>query len=481
MNVRSTYAFFLGCLLLCTVPASAWAQTRVVVEDFKGTKANARAVRGAVVEVLEKHDVELVAPSRAKKVASSSGAELDTESGRVRVAKRLQLQALIEGSVRAVNKKMQVDVVAYSGRDGSRAAEYRAVVPKTQLLKTLRAKLWPALKPALVPNVTASKPAPAPVAAAPVVEAPLQPQAQVPVATPRVDRGLTGEPSSVPGPQDADEEEDEREDASVSNLAPPEPTPRAPKTEVAAPTRPSSASSFDLAVGLNGMIRSFGYNDSLPGLRPYTLSFSPAFSFRAHWYPGSYFTDTWLSNLGLDLRADVLLGVRSENQTTGDVFDTSGNGWGVGVRQRFLFDPLELGVVLGFGQRSFSLKSTADVDPEVPDVTYSFLRLAGEARYQILEWLAAQVKLGFLYGLSLGDLSSDAWFPHASGHGVEFEIGGEVKLNPVFSVEAAFAFQRFFMSLNPEPGDEGVVGPGRVAGGATDRYYFLRLGGILRL
>src|SRR5688572_18094520 len=98
-------------------PGFAFAEPRVVVSDFKGSSG--RSVRAAVVDVLEDQGVELVPPKKAAATAKASGAALDTESGRVRVAKKLRLQAFIQGKA-APNKqkKVQISITVFGGEDG---------------------------------------------------------------------------------------------------------------------------------------------------------------------------------------------------------------------------------------------------------------------------------------------------------------------------------------------------------------------------
>jgi hypothetical protein len=239
-------------------------------------------------------------------------------------------------------------------------------------------------------------------------------------------------------------------------------------------------SAFDLSVGARVGTRSFGYNDSLPGLRGYSLGPSPSVALHGHWYPAAHFTGGVAAHIGLDLRADMLVGVSSENKQ-GQKFSTSSHAFGVGLRGRIpVDDRLEFGAVAGFGQHSFGLADANGVDPEVPDVVHNFLRLGLEGRYQLIPQLGVQLRAGFLKGLSLGELSDKAWFPHATGNGIEAEIGFQLAVTRMLAVELAAGMQRYFMSLNPQEDDPGVRGTARVAGGALDKYYSSRLGVIIR-
>lgn len=477
-----TRMHFWGLLALLAWPSLVFAEPRVVVSDFKGPSA--KFVRSAVVDVLEEHSVELVPPKKAAAVARSSGAELDTESGRVRVAKKLRLQAFIEGRTHVVKRKTQITIHVYNGSDGGLAAEFQTTgAGKAGIERELK-KMWNAISGALGEGGSA------PVAEEPVRAAP-EPVAAAPKSPPWK-AAPEPEPERAPPPRrpeprnapvaERDEElppgiarhgEDNQQANDDEALA----LEQHADQEEPQTNRPSA---FDLAVGARVGTRNFGYNDSLPGLRGYSLGPSPSVALHGHWYPAAHFSSGALAHLGLDLRADMLLGVSSENKQ-GQKFSTSSHEFGVGLRARIpMSDRLELGAVAGFGQHSFGLSDANGVDPEVPDVVHNFLRFGLEGRYQLIPQLGVQLRAGFLKGLSLGELGDKAWFPHATGNGVEAELSFQLGVTRMLSVELAAGMQRYFMSLNPEQDDPGVRGTARVAGGALDKYYSSRLGVIIR-
>ena len=469
-------------------PGLAFAEPRVVVSDFKGPSS--KFVRGAVVDVLEEHSVELVPPKKAAAVARSSGAELDTESGRVRVAKKLRLQAFLEGRTHVVKRKTQITIRVYNGSDGGLAAEFQTIgAGKAGIERELKKKMWAAIGSALVeggsspaveetpapaPEPVAAAPKAAPWKAAPAPEPEPEPE-PAPRARPeprqsaRVERERDDElPPGIARRGEEKERDSDDEALALEQHADQE----EPETK-----RPSA---FDLAVGARVGTRNFGYNDSLPGLRGYSLGPSPSVALHGHWYPAAHFSSGALAHLGLDLRADMLLGVSSENKQ-GQKFSTNSHAFGAGLRARFpLSDRLEMGAVAGFGQHAFGLSDANGVDPEVPDIVHNFLRFGLDGRYQLIPQLGVQLRAGFLKGLSLGELADKAWFPHATGNGIEAELGFQLAVTRMLSVELAAGMQRYFMSLNPEASDPGVRGTARVAGGALDKYYSSRLGVIIR-
>jgi hypothetical protein len=460
-------------LVLLATPAWAFAEPRVVVSDFKG--ANGKWVRKAIVDVLEDHSVELIPPKKASATAKSSGAELDTESGRVRVAKRLDLEAFVDGTtITGLKKKIIITIKVYSGHDGMQAAEFKSAQVKATTLKEIKAKFWNVIAPVLkdhgggetaagleevaTPSAVPVKPLP-PVAAAPQRRfAPPPPRA---APQPEQDRELP--PGIV-----AQEHDTENEEALALE--------EHPDQEEPSTNRPQA---LDLSIGARIGSRNFGYKDSLPGLRSYSLGPSPNLAFEGRWYPGAYFSEGALANIGLDLRAELMVGVSSEN-SSGQKFDTSSHAFGLGVRGRLPLGALELGALVGFGQHQFGLSDAGTVQPGVPDIAHNFIRAGLEGRYRVIAPLTVQLRAAYLFGLGLGELTDKSWFPHASGDGVEAELAFRFSLTRAFGVELAVGVQRYFMSLNPEPTDSSVKDLLRVAGGALDSYYSSRFGVIIQ-
>jgi len=453
------------CWLTLACPALVSAQSRVVVSDFKGP--NAKPLRSAVVSVLEEHDMELVPPTKAAATARTVGAELDTESGRVRVAKKLHLRAFVQGGARVVKRRIQVTITVFGGSDGMQASQFTTTVPKAAVVKDVRKRLWSAIGSALVgdsgpPDTSDVQEPEAPARPAPVTKK-TQPPRPAPVRVP-----APTDEETPPGiaPLRSDESMDQ------SALAE-----RADQEE-ASSQRPSA---FDVSLGGRLSRRSFGYNEALPGLRGYTLHLGPSAVLRGHWYPGAHVTDGVLAHIGLDLRGEFLIGVSSKNKD-GQKFSNNSHTFGIGVRARVPLGKLELGAVAGFGQHTFGFaEASGKIDPDVPDVTYNFVRLGLDARWPLFGPLSLQLATAYLVGLSQGEIAERAWFPHTTGNGFEAEIGAAYAMSRMIGLELSLAVQRYFMSLNPEPKDPGVLGSThRVAGGALDQYLSLQFGVVIR-
>ena len=458
-------ARFLCWSLIALCPGVAFADARAVVRDFKGPSA--KQVRSAVVDVLEDNGVELVPPRKASKVARSSGADLDTESGRVRVARKLRVQAFIEGRTRAHKRRIQVKITVYGGSDGMQASDFTATASKAAVVRDVKAKLWSAISSALNASEPVEEVASAPEPAKPSRSAPA-PSRPAPVA--RADHADLEDIDEETPPGIAGKHRDDAE--RESSLA--EQADQGESDE----QRPSA---LDFSIGARFGTRSFGYNESLPGLRGYSLGFSPSAALRAHWYPAAHFGDGVLAHLGLDVRADFLIGVSSKN-SEGETFSNSSHAFGVGLRARVPLGKVELGAVGGFGQHTFGFASeSGKVDPDIPDVSYNFVRLGLDGKWQFAGPLTLQLGAAYLLGLSQGEIADRAWFPHTKGNGVEAELGLAIPTSRLLAFELMFGMQRYFLSLNPDPKDPGVVGTKRVAGGALDQYWSTRLGIVFRL
>jgi hypothetical protein len=452
-----TRALIGSLVLWCAFAGAARAQTRVVVFDFEGPR-EASKLRSSIVDILEDNAVEVVATKVAIAQARRSGAELDTESGRVRVGKKLRLTAYVEGRLeRGKRGAMKVNVTVYTARDGLNAGQMSLSAPKKQLTNEVRATFWSQLGPAIRGETApVNEPEPEPIAEAPRAQQqpqrPVRQQAQQPVARAEVAEEEPGEGEEEPV---VPEEQDESQPKSALNA-------------------------LDINLGARFGTRDFVYNDPLPGLRKYGMSVSPNLRLALRWYPVAHFDDGALSNIGLDLRGEMLVGVTSKNRA-GQKFDTSAHTLGVGLRGRIPFRTFEVGAVLGYGVQAFSLASTSKASPDVPNATYGFLRAGLDARWQFYDPLYFSVQAAYLFGLSHGQIEDKSWFPHTSGDGVEFEFAVGGAISRLLALEAGFGIQRYFMSFDPLPNDPSVRDEGRVAGGAVDQYLSGRVAMVIRL
>lgn len=429
--------------------STAAADGKVVVGDFDGPSSS--QVRKEVLELLDDNSVDVVPSKKAAATARRTGAELDTESGRVRVARKLRLTAFIEGRVERERRTLKLHVTVYSGRDGMPAGELNLSAPRGVAMRELRATFWDQLGPAITGKVKSDEPE------FEIVEPPAEePQALPPMAVSQQQASDSEQPeASAIAEEDSEQFEDSESESHAAGPA------------------------LALNVGARFGTRAFQYSDPMPGLRDYNLKVSPNLSLRVQWFPVAHFAGGVWSNFGLDLRGEMLVGVTSVNRT-GQKFSTSAAAFGLGLRARLPLEPVELGAIVGYGRHSFGLEETSLSDPDVPDVGYGFVRAGLDFRWQIDPvWLQAQA--AFLVGVSHGEISDAPWFPHTSGDGMELELGVGYSLSSILGLELTFAMQRYFMSFDPELDDPGVRGPRRVAGGAVDQYLSSRVGMVLRL
>ncbi|HKP64498.1 MAG TPA: hypothetical protein VJV78_47500 [Polyangiales bacterium] len=464
-NGPRVWATALGALALCLASSAVHAQTRVVVNEFAGSGGS--QVRDIVVDLLESHAVEVVSPKVANAQAKKSGAELDTESGRVRVGKKLRLTAFLDGRVEKGKKgAVRVRMTVYGARDGLVVGEMNLSAPKKQVNSELQATFWDQLGPALQGKVSAapaSEPEPQALLDEPVQPPPQQKKKPAKVAAAAAVSGEVEQPAPV-----ADVEADEV-------------PPGEQVEEVTEPSKASALAALDIKVGARFGTRNFEYNDPMPGLRKYGMRVSPNLSLRLRWYPVAHFEDGGvLPNIGLDLRGELLVGVTSTNRA-GQKFSTNSHTLGVGLRGRLPISTVELGAIAGYGVHSFSLEGTSKAEPDVPSTGYGFLRFGADMRWKFYDPVYMGLEAAYLVTVTHGEISDSEWFPHVSGDGVEAELQFGWTVSRAFGFEASFGIQRYFMSFDPQPRDEGVRDEGRVAGGAIDQYLSGRLSAVIQL
>lgn len=231
---------------------------------------------------------------------------------------------------------------------------------------------------------------------------------------------------------------------------------------------------LDVAAGVRLSHRALRWNDDLFGeQRPYTLPLAPWLTVNAQWFPGAHFTNGWLANLGLYASLGVAVGVTSED-SMGRAYDTSAFDVRAGVRGRLPVGRHALYAGLGYELRSFSLAPPGDPnDPGVPGVSYGSATVDLDARvglataFTLLAGATGALPLGF------GDLG-ERLFPAVSGGAVELRAGVAWAFLSSYEVRAVASYRRYFLAMNPSPGDRWV------AGGLVDEFVSLSLSVALR-
>src|SRR5262249_55543961 len=106
--------------------------------------------------------------------------------------------------------------------------------------------------------------------------------------------------------------------------------------------------------------------------------------------------------------------------------------------------------------------------------------MGADSRIELAQAFALKLGAAYLLPTSYGELADKAWFPHTGGGGLEAAIGLGYEISSVVELDLGLAYDRYFLSLKPEPGDTGVAVQRRIAGGLTDQFFTGQLGVTLR-
>lgn len=442
-------ALALACVFAASsaVASGVHAQQRVVVREFTGP--GGKALRQSVVKAIARGGkAQLVADEEVTAKAASLGVDLSTDVGRGIAADEMQLSTFVDGEVEKKGARSTLTVHVYDGASGGLAGESTFAGRMPALARRVSADFWNELGDA--------------------IEGTSAPERQA--APPE-------EPAAAPVPV-ASEEEQPEEDAKDDE------DDDEPKDD-AGEEHPKF---LGLRVAFGGTTRDFSYKDALPGLRGYCLGpqcdafgLGPVLVLDGQWYPGAHFTDGFASNLGLDLRGLMMFGISSKQRSGGQEFTTNHHALGVGVRLRIPLGDHEIHLVVGYGNLAYGLDAAGGASPDVPDVSYGFLRLGAGGRLVVADPLSLSLAFAYLLPLAYGEIAEAQWFPHAGGGGLEGELLIGIALTDWLDVNAGGSFTRFFLSHDPDPTDASVTALGRVAGGAVDQYVGARVGLALRL
>ncbi|MCA9597597.1 MAG: hypothetical protein KC776_29990 [Myxococcales bacterium] len=376
----------------------------VVVLEFSGPQG--KAIRGYVVSALK----------RDKKVDLTDAEGVDSESG-PDALKAVGAKAFVAGTVTS-KKANEVKIAVKNGADGETLSEFTLKAGSKGALRRVIAR---DLRKKVAASLSRAK-------------APEPPAETIPGEEGASDTAADEEEKP------ADEEEEDEEPAAAGG-------------------RPSP---LEIGAGMRAFSRNFRYTDDLfDSLRSYKLSAAPAAFVWLRWYPAAHFTDSFAANIGLAGGFEQGFALKSK-VSGGKDLTSSMRSWYGGLRVRVPFELNELGVQASYGRHSF----TVDDDPQnplVPDVDYQYVRLGLDGRVRVSK-VTLGAHFGYRYLLGTGDLESDAWFPNATGGGVDAGLMGGYEVVSGLSIVAGFDFRRYFFSLKPD------AGAARVAGGALDEY-----------
>ena len=408
-------------------PEEPLERRRVVVGEVAGPPNATGRARSALVSALEARprEIEMLGRDVFEGAARDLGVSLETEDGVARTSAEAGVAAYVTGNVSRRGRRW---IARFEVRDGSSgrvvgSAEMSGNSPSA-LASAIQRSGFRDLRDGLAASITPD----------------------APVAPP---------PVEVAEPEEEEEEE-------LEEL----PDDAGERAYVA----------FDLGVYAHLFSRKLRYNDDLYRLmRTYTLQLGPAVKFDGRWYPGAHFGAGFYAHIGFEFAYERAFGIDSK-RADGETFPTNSRAWLVGLRGRVPFGDHEASLGVGYGLHSFVVEAAGpsqpgrEIIPQVPGVTYKFLRIHAEGRFALVAGLRATVRAAWLQLFELGGIESSLWFPRASAGGIEAELLVGYELDAGLEIRLGFDVRRYFFSMNPEVGDPFI------AGGALDQYLGYTLG-----
>jgi hypothetical protein len=453
----------------------AHAESRVVVRPFYGPQSD--AVRKQVEEILERRSNVVVVSSKEADVAAKRlGADANSPEGRKVVAKDLRVSAWVEGIVQKRGKQLRLTVLVYDGANHDRVG--RTVMTQRSsagLMTELKRNFWQKSKTAIAR------------AAAPGESRPTSQDEE--------DTALAQ--SSETASDDEEDMSDDSDEDEVAKAAPSDDKVRSTSTSTAflpsftptlesqnEPTHNDGVATEETpkrkkdvlraSIGLGSPYRNLAYNEVVSqDLGDYQLSGAPLVDGRVVFFPAALMTDGWASWLGLDLRAQIAIGIRTVD-ADGNEFKSSYSNYHLGALGRIPVGKHAVRAFAGYAMQTFTLESkTGNITSPTPNTDYRMLRAGAGGDVQFTDKFAVGLEAAWLQFLSVGQIGE--WFPRSSAGGIE--VGAELSyaVTPMFYARGFGSYQRVFFDFNAEPGDA------RVAGGATDNYLTVGLGAGIRL
>ncbi|NTX00491.1 hypothetical protein [Myxococcus sp. CA040A] len=374
-----------------------------------------------------------------------------TDEQRQALAKKLGADVLILASVKGT-KRWDVEVRAYSGKDGTLLAEERWAVRTNRAFPDVRRELEPRLGAALTEGSEQSLPPAAVTPPTPVAEP--EPEVAPPAPVAEAPRPAVVKP---PPPTVKKEE------------PPVEPEPKA------AGPRDLDGPTLEVLLSGQGLFRRFNFSgnnaDELPD---YSLNSAAAASLAVSYFPLSHFTDGVVHNLGIVARGSRAFGL-STRLPDGSSHATTAQLLEGGLRFRLPLRWLEVSVGALYGTHSFAVELPPESTFTLPDVDYRFAHVELGLRKALTERWAIAARVGYQHVLSGGELSSDDYLPELSGSGLDGELAVEFALTRMLGLRLGGEMRSYSFTANAAEGTPVF------AGGAKDLYFSGQLGVYLRL
>ncbi|WP_338869592.1 hypothetical protein [Myxococcus stipitatus] len=372
-----------------------------------------------------------------------------TDEQRQALAKKLGADVLILASVKGT-KRWDVEVRAYSGKDGTLLAEERWDVRSNRAFPDVRRELEPKLGAALKASPEQSLPPAAVAPPTPISEPEVAPPAPIAEA-PR--------PAVVePAPPAVEKEE----------------PPVQPEPKAAGP-RNLDGPILEALLSGQGLFRRFNFSGTNANELPdYSLNSAAAASLAVSYFPLSHFTDGVVHNLGIVARGSRSLGL-STRLPDGSKYGTTAQLLEGGLRFRLPLRWLEVSVGALYGIHSFAVELPPESTFALPDVDYRFAHVELGLRKELTERWAIAARVGYKHVLSSGELSSDDYIPKLSGSGLDGEFAVEFALTRMLGLRMGGEMRSYSFTA------DAAEGAPVFAGGAKDLYFSGQLGLYLRL
>jgi hypothetical protein len=179
-------------------------------------------------------------------------------------------------------------------------------------------------------------------------------------------------------------------------------------------------------------------------------------------YPLASITRNFLGQLGLYGDVSHSIGVKTSDGSGGSLA-TLVVAYDVGLRVRIPIGSVELDPTAGYGRQQFDVGTLPGSPSPGPNYDLGFLFVDLHGRWRATGPLSVLFDAAYLSVIQNG-LAESGTFPRSTVAGVDFGAGVGVALIEALELRLVFAYQRFFYSMNPQPGDV------HVGGGATDEY-----------
>ncbi|GHG71348.1 hypothetical protein [Comamonas sp. JC664] len=426
-------------------------QTQVAVLRPEGSQADALR-RVLTQELGKKGRGRAVLPAKKvdAEVKRSRGVP-KTDAQRQALAKKLGADVLILASVTGT-KRWDVEVRAYSGKDGTLLAEERWDVRTNRAFPEVRRELEPRLGTALKAGPEQRLPPAAVTPPTPVSEPELAPPAPIAEAP----RPVAAKPQA-PKPTVKKEE------------PPVQPEPKA------AGLRDLDGPILEAVLSGQALFRRFHFTgNNADALPDYSLNSAAAASLSVVYFPLSHVTDGVVHNLGIVARGSRALGL-STRLPNGDTYGTTTQLLEGGLRFRLPLRWMEVYVGALYGTHTFAVDLPPESTFALPDVDYRFAHVELGLRKALTERWAIAARVGYQHVLSAGELSSDDYLPELSGSGLDGELAVEFALTRMLGLRLGGEVRRYNFTANA------AQGAPVLADGARDLYFSGQLGVFLRL